>query len=48
MDGGGVRKPNFWLPGSAHEQNWTQSDLRFCENEGPKRTKINERGGQLD
>ncbi len=27
---------------------WTQSDLRFCENEGSKRFKINEKGGQLD
>ncbi len=29
-------------------QNWTQSDLRFCRNEGSKRSKINEKGGQLD
>ncbi len=27
---------------------WTQSDLRFCENEGLKLSKINEKGGQLD
>ncbi len=27
---------------------WTQSDLRFCENEGSKIFKINEKGGQLD
>ncbi len=27
---------------------FTQSDLRFCKNEGPKRSKINEKGGQLD
>ncbi len=27
---------------------WTQLDLRFCKNEGPKRCKINEKGGQLD
>ncbi len=30
------------------KKNWTQSDLRFCENEGSKRFKINEKGGQLD
>ncbi len=24
-------------------KNWTQSGLRFCENEGSKRTKINEK-----
>ncbi len=28
--------------------NWTQLDLSFCENEGSKRSKINEKGGQLD
>ncbi len=26
----------------------TQSDLRFCKNEGSKRLKINGKGGQLD
>ncbi len=29
-------------------ENWSQSDLRFCESEGLKRFKINEKGGQLD
>ncbi len=29
-------------------KNCTQSDLRFCENEGSERSKINEKGGQLD
>ncbi len=29
-------------------KNWTQSDLRFCENEGSKRFKINKKRGQLD
>ncbi len=29
-------------------KNWTQSDLRFCENKGSKRFKINDKGGQLD
>ncbi len=28
--------------------NCTHSDLRFCENELSKRSKINEKGGQLD
>ncbi len=27
--------------------NWTQSDLRFCENKGSKRSKINEKGGSI-
>ncbi len=27
---------------------WTQSDIRFCENEGSNRFKINEKGGHLD
>ncbi len=26
----------------------TQSDLKFCKNEGSIRSKTNERGGQLD
>ncbi len=29
-------------------KNWTQSDLRFCQIEGQKDLKINEKGGQLD
>ncbi len=28
--------------------NWSQSDLRFCKNEGSKRSKINKKGDQLD
>ncbi len=28
--------------------NWTLSDLRFCENEGSKRSKLNIKVGQLD
>ncbi len=32
---------------SMQQQNWTQSDLRFCENEGSKRFKINEKEAQL-
>ncbi len=27
---------------------WTQSDLRFCENESSKRSTINDKGGQMD
>ncbi len=27
---------------------WTQSDLKFCKNEGSIRPKTNEKGGQLD
>ncbi len=27
---------------------WTQPDLRFCKNKDSKRSKINEKGGQLD
>ncbi len=33
---------------SMQTKNWTQSDLRFCENEGSNRSKINKKGGQLD
>ncbi len=29
-------------------ENWTQWDLRFCKSEWSKRSKINEKGGQLD
>ncbi len=35
---------NFRKLGSAHDKNWTQSDLRFCKNYGSKRSKINEKG----
>ncbi len=27
---------------------WTQSDLKFCKNEGSIRSKTNVKGGQLD
>ncbi len=27
---------------------WTQLDVRFCKNEGSKRSKTNENWGQLD
>ncbi len=26
---------------------WTESDLKFCKNEGSIRSKTNEKGGQL-
>ncbi len=42
--GGIYTSSNFRFPGSACEKNWTQSDLKFCENEGSKRFKINEIG----
>ncbi len=29
-------------------RNWTQSDLRFCKNDGSERSRINEDGDQLD
>ncbi len=47
--GGGGTSSNFRYPGSAcKKKKRTQSDLRFCENEGSKRFKINDKGGQLD
>ncbi len=45
---GGVTSPNFRYPGSGREIFWTQSYLRFCENEGSKRSKINEKGTESD
>ncbi len=30
------------------KKTWTQSDKRFCENEGSNRFKINEKGGHFD
>ncbi len=27
---------------------WTHSDVRFCENKGSKRSKINEKGDKLN
>ncbi len=29
-------------------KDWTQSDLKYCINEGSKRSKIDEKGSQLD
>ncbi len=31
-----------------HAIKWTQSDRKFCKNEGSIRSKTNEKGGQLD
>ncbi len=46
--GGVGTSSNFQYPGSAcKKNNWTQSDLRFCENEGSKRFKTNEKGGSI-
>ncbi len=28
-------------------KNWTQSDLRFCQNDGSKRSKIHKKGGSI-
>ncbi len=44
---GGISS-NFRYLGSARKKTWTQSDIRFCENEGSNRFKINEKGGHLD
>ncbi len=35
---------NFRYGGYAHDKKWTQSDLKFCENEGSIRSKTNEKG----
>ncbi len=46
--GGGVLHKYFGSWVQHADKIWTQSDLRFCENEGSKRYKINEKGRQLD
>ncbi len=38
----------FAVPGFNMQKQWTQSDIRFCENEGSKIFKTNEIRGQLD
>ncbi len=49
MPGGGVvLHPIFGTQVQHVKKNWIQPDLRFYENEGSKRFKINEKGGQLD
>ncbi len=48
-----------WCGGALHQifsrevrhaikKKWTQSDLKFCKNEGSIRSKTNEKGVQLD
>ncbi len=46
--GGGVHHQYFGRGFSMRNKNWTQSYLRFCENDGSKRSKINEKVGQFD
>ncbi len=48
MGGGGVLHQIFGTWVQHTKTNWTKSDLRSCENEGSKRFKSNEKGGQLD
>ncbi len=46
--GVGVTSPNIRQGGSARDKTkWTQSDLKFCKNEGSISSKTNEKGGQL-
>ncbi len=46
--GGGASKTNPVARFNMQEKKWTKSDLRFFKNEGSKRSKINEKGSQLD
>ncbi len=39
---------NLLYEGSASDKNWTQSDLRFCKNDGLKRSKTNAKWAQLE
>ncbi len=48
VPGGGELQQIFGSQVQHMRKNWTQSDVRFCENEGSKRFKINEKGGQLN
>ncbi len=47
VNSGSGTSPNFGNQVQHAIKNWIQSDLRFCKNEGSKRSKINENGGQL-
>ncbi len=47
MGGGGVLQHIFGRGVHHAIKNWTETDLRFCENEGSKRSKINWKRGQL-
>ncbi len=46
--GGGVLHQSFGTWVQHAKKTWTQSDIRFCENEVSNRFKINEKGGHLD
>ncbi len=46
--GGGVILQIFSCQVQHVKKKWTQSDLRFCENDGSKISNINEKGGQLN
>ncbi len=47
--GVGGTSPNFQSGVSARDKiKWTQSDLKFCKNEGSIRSKTNEKWHQLD
>ncbi len=46
--GGGVLNQIFGTWVQHAKKTWTQSDIRFCENEGSNRFKINEKWGHLD
>ncbi len=40
----GGTSPNFWKGGSTRDKKWTQSDLKFCKNEGSKDLKLMKKG----
>ncbi len=44
----GILHQIFSNKGSVCDKKWTQSDLRFCKNDGSKRSMINDKRGQLD
>ncbi len=45
VGGEGVLHKLFGTQVQHAKTNWTQSDLRFCENDGSNIYKINEKGG---
>ncbi len=46
--GGGLLHKIFGTRVQHAIKNWNLLDVRFCKNEGSKRSKNNEKGGQLD
>ncbi len=46
--GGGVLHQMFGREVQHVIKKWTQSDLKFCKNEGSTRSKTNEKGSQFD